>query len=257
VHTLVLGAGGPVGGAWLAGVADRLVREGLPLREAKQILGTSSGAVVGAWVGSGAELDAFGEVLIERLGQHTRRELERSTAEDLEHAAVDALWPRCLPGRDWPHALRVAAVAADTGRLGAWGADDGVALATAVAVSTAAPGVTPPVRISGRLYMDAAVRSPTNADAAATRIDDEGAEVIVLAPAGGPGLHREMQLLRRLGCVVTVVRPGPEDLRSAFGRPSAAYVDPQLVDLAIRAGHRAAERALAHLPYPQNTGRFG
>jgi NTE family protein len=44
---LVLGPGGPVGTAWLAGLAVGLRREGVDLGAAGLIVGTSAGAIVG------------------------------------------------------------------------------------------------------------------------------------------------------------------------------------------------------------------
>ena len=53
---LVLGPGGPVGTAWLAGLAAGLRREGVDLGAAGLIVGTSAGAIVGAILASGGDL---------------------------------------------------------------------------------------------------------------------------------------------------------------------------------------------------------
>ena len=53
---VVLGPGGPVGTAWLAGLAAGLRREGVDLGAADLIVGTSAGAIVGAILASGGDL---------------------------------------------------------------------------------------------------------------------------------------------------------------------------------------------------------
>ena len=52
---LVLGGGGPVGRAWQMGIAAGLQAEGVDLREADLIVGTSAGAVVGARLALGLD----------------------------------------------------------------------------------------------------------------------------------------------------------------------------------------------------------
>jgi len=54
---VVLGPGGPVGTAWLAGLAAGLRRAGVDLGAAGLIVGTSAGAVVGAVLATGGDLD--------------------------------------------------------------------------------------------------------------------------------------------------------------------------------------------------------
>ncbi|GAA0390710.1 hypothetical protein Acor_47490 [Acrocarpospora corrugata] len=54
---VVLGPGGPVGTAWLAGLAAGLRREGVDLGAADLIVGTSAGAIVGAVLACGGDLD--------------------------------------------------------------------------------------------------------------------------------------------------------------------------------------------------------
>lgn len=45
---LVLGGGGPVGGAWMTGVLAGLTEAGVDLDRADMIIGTSAGAIFGA-----------------------------------------------------------------------------------------------------------------------------------------------------------------------------------------------------------------
>jgi len=55
-RALVLGGGGPVGRAWASGLASGLAAEGVMLRSAELILGTSAGAILGAQLGLGLDL---------------------------------------------------------------------------------------------------------------------------------------------------------------------------------------------------------
>lgn len=253
VHTLVLGAGGPVGGAWLGGLTARLVDAGTPLPDARQIVGTSAGSVLGAWLGQGADLHEFPELMADRAAWHRDRRTGPAPAV-LESDEAAATWSRWLPGTAWPRSLRITSVAKDSGRLSVWSSDDGIGLGAAVGASTAAPGVVPPVRIGGRLHVDGAVRSPTNADAAASRVDTEDADVLVLAPVATPALDEEVELLRGLGCLVRVLRPDPADLGGVFVRGSATVLDPALIGPAARAGRDRAERALAEPAVERTVG---
>src|ERR1700722_2146496 len=54
---VVLGPGGPVGTAWLAGLAAGLRRAGVDLGSAGLIVGTSAGAVVGAVLAGDGDLE--------------------------------------------------------------------------------------------------------------------------------------------------------------------------------------------------------
>jgi NTE family protein len=52
---VVLGPGGPVGTAWLAGLAAGLRHEGVDLGAADLVVGTSAGAIVGAILTGGGD----------------------------------------------------------------------------------------------------------------------------------------------------------------------------------------------------------
>lgn len=55
-RALVLGGGGPVGRAWESGLISKLVAQGVRLRSAELILGTSAGAILGAQLRSNLTL---------------------------------------------------------------------------------------------------------------------------------------------------------------------------------------------------------
>jgi predicted acylesterase/phospholipase RssA len=73
-----------------------------------------------------------------------------------------------LSVQTWPaQDIRLVAVDVESGEPNVFTRDSGVALADAVAASSAFPGIWPSVTIGERRHMDGAIRSPTNADLAA------------------------------------------------------------------------------------------
>ncbi|WP_040792842.1 patatin-like phospholipase family protein [Nocardia paucivorans] len=200
---LVLGGGGPVGIAWLAGLAVGLRDAGIDLSAADRIVGTSAGAVVGAVLAGGGDLNRlltpqpsdslpvareFGP-LLEIAGllrtrgpereQAIRRaaELAISTATGDQEAHIDRIGS-LIGFADWPdHDLVVTSVDLSTGELHPWTRDGGASLVRAVASSTSVPGVFPPILIDGRHYVDGGVRSSINADLAA-----DAETVVILEP---------------------------------------------------------------------------
>jgi NTE family protein len=78
---------------------------------------------------------------------------------------------------EWPEALRVTAIEADTGVLHVFDHHSGITLADAVAASGAVPGVWPLVLAGGRSWMDGGMVSSANA-----RLAEDFERVIVLAP---------------------------------------------------------------------------
>ena len=55
-RALVLGGGGPIGIAWHCGLAIGLREEGIELRDADIIVGTSAGSLVGTRLAAGQDL---------------------------------------------------------------------------------------------------------------------------------------------------------------------------------------------------------
>ncbi|MBA2390336.1 MAG: patatin-like phospholipase family protein [Geodermatophilaceae bacterium] len=106
-------------------------------------------------------------------------------------------------------------------------------LSEAVTASCAIPGWYAPVRIGGRLYVDGGTYSSTSLDLLAGSALDE---VFVVAPMAATGydkpwsvvgqverrfrrsvtrrLHREAEQVSRSGTSVTLLAPGPDDLRA-------------------------------------------
>ncbi|WNM30374.1 patatin-like phospholipase family protein [Streptomyces sp. Li-HN-5-11] len=258
---LVLGGGGPVGGAWLAGVLAGLAEAGIDPGAADAVIGTSAGAVFGARLAAGvapAELyerqlsGADAIRLPVTLAQTARflwaalgsRDPERSVAR-LGRAALNArTGPEsevfdtvgALLGdvRDWPaRELRIAAVDASTGQVETFGARSGVTLLEAVAASCAVPVVWPPVTVAGRRWMDGGSRSTANLQLARGR-----RRVVAVAPiprAVGPHPSAARQAAELSAGGARVVLLGPDrDARRAMGRD---MTDDTRRPAAARAGH--------------------
>ena len=191
---VVLGPGGPVGTAWLAGLAAGLRHEGVNLGAADLIVGTSAGAIVGAILASGGDPgrlaalpapadpgggvrtdpDALAEVLAtlsdpalergEALCRVGRLALTASTGG--QEPAIARM--RFLVGAaQWPdRPLLIPSVDAETGEPVIWDRHGAASLPQAVAASTAFPAAAPPITIDGRRYIDGALRAGTNLDLA-------------------------------------------------------------------------------------------
>jgi NTE family protein len=204
-RALVLGGGGPVGIAWQSGLTVGLAEQGVQLRDADLIVGTSAGSVVGAQIALGRDLNEQ----IERYRQADERRAAAPAADaptipaapeaqmqklmevmtgaltedaDPEHARMligkFALEAQTIPeeqfienfrhldGEGWPRRYACTAVDAETGAFIVWDGGNQAELPRAVASSCAVPGVFPPITIDGRRYIDGGMRSGTNADLA-------------------------------------------------------------------------------------------
>ncbi|WP_328388917.1 patatin-like phospholipase family protein [Nocardia sp. NBC_00416] len=189
---LVLGGGGPVGIAWLSGLALGLRDAGIDISLADRIIGTSAGAVVGSIIAAGTDLSALltprpprseparhdytplleiasllravdqdRDLVLQRVGELA---LGADTGDPAAH--IDRIGS--LVGfADWPEReLLITAVDIGSGTLTAWTREGPATLVQALASSTAVPGVFPPIEIAGRHYIDGGVRSTVNADLA-------------------------------------------------------------------------------------------
>lgn len=276
-RALVLGPGGPVGTAWMAGLASGLRRSGVDLGEADLIVGTSAGAIVGALLATGQDLDRLaaparqsGPAAPRRgvdaalmgsvfavLGEpglepsEARRRVGRIALDNADTGAEQTLLAGrgALIGADtWPdRRLLVTAVESATGEPVVWDRTSGVPLVHAVAASSAFPGVEPPVAVQERRYMDGALRSGTNADLAA------GARTLVVVE---PQAHlsppeRLQQQLAVVGAQ-TVVTIGPDpEAALAFGPDLNAHAN---WEPAFQTGLRQAAATIEQLRTVWNTG---
>ncbi|HUB39654.1 MAG TPA: patatin-like phospholipase family protein [Streptosporangiaceae bacterium] len=263
-RALVLGGGGVTGAAWELGLVAGLAAQGIDLTAADLIVGTSAGAVTGAQLASGTDLESLyqrqldppageiaarlGAVLIGRQAwimitssgpMHLRMRMGKLALRSRTVSVADrrrSIESR-LPSRQWPSVpLLLTAVDADTGEFVVFDAASQASLVDAVAASCAAPGVWPVVTIAAHRYIDGGMRSPANADLAA------GYErVVLIAPVGRrggviPGADKQAGDLRAAGAKVVVVSPD-QAARKAIGY--------NLVDLRRRATAARAGRLQA------------
>ena len=252
-RALVLGGGGSIGIAWETGVAAGLADEGIDLRLADKIVGTSAGSFVGAELAS----DRSPAELRARLTEGARARAEQSStpnampapdltklmdfmarlpkdeAEALQLRAeigAYALEATTIPEEacigffasvadtPWPAKYECTAVDAQDGRFVLLDQNTGTTLARGVASSCSVPGLFPPITINGRRYIDGGMRSATNFDLA------EGFErviaVAVIPPGGaafmGARIDPELAQLRRAGSHVELITPDAASL-DVFG----------------------------------------
>jgi len=215
--SMVYGGGGLFGIAYTAGVAAGLLHAGLPVATAPS-LGTSAGSWTAAAVALGLDFDVFADttpVRVPNLRPGAVAEVARALFGESLHPLV-SVSAICLRTRS-RHILAGAAHP----------------LADLVAASSAVPGLLPPHRVDGRLYVDGGMWSATSMDTV-----PEAEQVIVVAPlagtvlgpvgrAAGLLLDRELSRWRgrHPGCAVHVIRPDRDVARLA-GRHPLCLFDP-------------------------------
>ena len=190
-RALVLGGGGIVFVAWLAGYLGELTRRGVALEQADRIVGTSAGSILATTVAAGrlerlqrlAEPLSRRPALIARLAPAATLKPSQQRALDLFEAAGDsapatiraiggAALAAATPPRSllpagvlllaqtwrWPDdRLTVTAVDTYTGERLALGRASGVPLLRAVAASASVPGLFAPQPVLDRRGMDGGV----------------------------------------------------------------------------------------------------
>lgn len=275
--TVVLGGGGLWGIGWLTGLAAGLADEGVELRTAGTLIGTSAGSVVAAQLCGGASIEelfrgqvdpahqtqehpappeALGALLklwqtpFESPQARTRAtsELALRTPDVSQEARRAAMASRLGPSATaWPaqRVLKITAVDVDSGELRTFDASSDVALIDAILASCAVPGVWPVVSIQGHRYMDGGVwRTPENAHLALG-----ATSVLVLSPFGAAmgtvaaPLEQEITELRSAGARVTLICADPPALASAALGP----LNPAAREPAARAGREQGRRVAAQV----------
>jgi NTE family protein len=248
-RALVLGGGGVAGIAWITGLLFGLSEEGVDLRNADLILGTSAGSAVAAQLDCSLSLEELyrrqvdptlqtREItpdprLLQQLLQAFPRNatsgdqaeltrkvgqwaLQAPTVTEAERRTVVA---NRLPAHAWPdRLLRITAVDTETGQTMIFDRHSGTQLVDAVAASCAVPGVWPPVTIDSHRYMDGGVRSSDNADLA------QGyARIGILSPNGLRAdevvafpLQEQLDILKNAGAKTYLIEPDHQS-RTAIG----------------------------------------
>jgi len=249
---VVLGGGGIWGVAWMSGVVMGLADRGIDITGARSFVGTSAGSIVGSQVAHGdsptelftrqtdpaqeprerpqqnnglAQLMALIQQQWESPEARTRAiaELALKTATNGAPESQAEIAKRLgVPSNDWPaRDLSITATDIATCELGVFNAHSGVSLIEAVAASCAVPGVRPPMRIKGRIYMDGGLwRNAENAHLARGE-----RSVLIISPFGARmpasprSLHHDIEELRQSGSRVALIAADTEALStvSAIG----------------------------------------
>lgn len=216
MRALVLSGGGPLAVAWECGLVAGLETAGVRIAEADFILGTSAGAIVGAQLAHGRDPAAmtaaildeakgvappgarpFDPAAVARLPELFAKAQSRphdpaaaraevgayalaQTTESEEAAA--ARFTALVGTRTWPeHGFGCAVVDALDGSVRLLTRDCGASLDRAVAASCSLPGISPPITIEDRPFIDGGFASAANVDLVESY--DE-LLVAVFAPAG-------------------------------------------------------------------------
>ncbi|MFD3559835.1 patatin-like phospholipase family protein [Streptomyces sp. NPDC058686] len=257
---LVLGGGGPVGGAWMTGVLAGLADAGIDLLGgADVVIGTSAGAIFGARMACGEparksyerQLARADRIDLRVTAAQTLRFLwaalgSRDSQRSVQRLGRAALAARTAPESDvgrtiatllrdataWPGNtdLRITAIDAHTGVLETFDAAGKIPLAEAVAASCAVPVVRPPATAGGRRWIDGGSRATANIHLARGY-----RRVLVIAPlTTAPGPHPSAQQqtaeLAAEGADILLVSPDRaarramgRDLTADTRRPAAAH----------------------------------
>ena len=263
-RALVLGGGGVTGIAWEIGVLAGLAAAGIDLMKANVVIGTSAGAFVGVAVACGYDLEflaatqsqpQFDEIAV-AASQETIAawfkafgagdaasvgaafgDIAKANPEPVSIQARRSVVEGRLVTTEWPPALKVTAIDADTGVLHVFDHTSGLALTDAVTASGAVPGVWPLVRIDGRSWIDGGMVSSTNA-----RLADGYQRVIVLAPMPAgygsiPGVEDDVAAMQA-DASVCLLSPDEESVRAIGPNP----YDPDRRLPAVTAGRRQGIR---------------
>jgi NTE family protein len=187
---LVLGAGGVTGDAFHRGLLRALQDRGYDARTADLVVGTSAGAMVGAFlrkrgsVPTTATMPADETIHGERLGRAPALSPLLAAVRRPWRARPGVIASALLPtgrhsaefiaaqarlhhGASWPdRALWIVAVRRRDGRRVVFGRPGApqTDVARATAASCAIPAFFHPVEIGGDMYVDGGAHSPTNAD---------------------------------------------------------------------------------------------
>jgi NTE family protein len=254
-RALVLGGGGLYGIAWESGVLAGLAQAGVDVTAADLIIGTSAGSQVGAVVASGLAWEEIWARQVAPLPQsqsgsgadmpalfrlYARIQADAKTPQEwilgqgaLAREAVTVSEAERLgeiEGRiqmsAWPERLGVIGVETLSGKRVLWTKESGVDLISAVAASSALPGVYPAITIGEHRYCDGGVYSMENADLA------QGYAKVLILCAGLPiptpyTLDQQVESLRRSGAEVEVILPD-QGVLSVLRQMGGSPVNPEL-----------------------------
>jgi NTE family protein len=253
-----------------------LAQSGISLLAADFILGTSAGAIIGAQIAAGRDPVVMAEAILaeatHRRGQgfDSRHPAEaiaklpelfrKSQSSKLGRMEVGAYalaastpddlgsyieWMTSIVRVDnWPKTIGIVAVDVADGEPRILQQDCGTTLGAAVAASCCLPGLSPPVLISGKHYMDGGLRSTANADLV-PRFD----RILILSfnppgPVGQRMLSRvtaQAASLLAVGMRVLVITPD-ETCLTAIGQNTRDFARrPEITRAAVAQGTAIAD----------------
>ncbi len=283
-RAIVLGGGSEYMSSFLVGYFHAMLTNGVDLRLADVVVGTSAGAILGSALLGGrldlfsAEFDLLGKypkimakfVPTDKFSPSQKRVMKMGidakdgnvdTIQAIGHAAMAA---KSIPGEKFetnvnvflgdmkkiPPKMYITAIDCYTAERLVIGPDSGVSVTAAVAASASAPGVTGPTWVKDRLCMDGSIGSTeTHCDVVA---GSKRALVVALADT----LEQEKAGLR-LNHLPNTILQEVKDLEAAGtkvklvvigmlpGRKTLSVVDPGIMEPAIKYGY---ERGMKDLP---------
>ena len=274
---VVFGGGGIWGVAWMAGLVMGLADEGVDLTHARAFIGTSAGSIIGSQIAHGySPTELFARQMdptrqpggspqpndgLSQLIALMQRPWEnpeaRTTAvaelalntqpSSLPESPADIAERLGVPSNEWPaRELSVTAVDIATCELNVFHSQTGIGLIEAVAASCAVPGVRPPIRIQGRLYMDGDLwHNPENAHLARSE-----RSVLVVSPFGARtpatplSLHADVEDLRQSGSRVVLIAADNQALATLT---PLGPLDPSVRTSAAEAGRAQGHREIEKL----------
>jgi NTE family protein len=263
VRALVLSGGGPLAVAWECGLAAGFAAAGVRIAETDFILGTSAGAIVGAQLALGRDPAAMMAAILDEargvrppgaqsfdpaaaaklpdlFAKAQSRPDDPSTARaeigayalaqatESEDAAA-ARFAALLGTRAWPDRnLGCAVVDALDGSARLLTRDCGASLDRAVAASCSLPGISPPITIGARPYIDGGFASAANVDLI------EGYDEILVAVFAPIGPRRDRIAARLEPQLVGMRAAGKRVLVLWPDAASAAAIGEQTMDVRRR-----------------------
>jgi NTE family protein len=279
-RAVVLGGGGIVGVAWGCGYLAGLEEGGVSLADADEVVGTSAGSIVAAWLTSGKPI-ARRLRFVERPDGPLQRTLGRlahaftSRESTVREQAMKLLFEeedrtaaqlqelgrlaREAPAMPEPlfvgivaalvgrhsfgrdSALRATAMDTETGERLVLGPGQRVGVARACAASSAVPGIFPPVKVHGRKLMDGGCVSGTNADLVAGAERAVVISLLVREATPPSWMVSEIAELERNGTHVQAVLPNTAALEAA----GDDLLDPAVAPDVARAGRAQGRREAA------------
>ena len=269
---IVLGGGGSFAISWELGYLYGLFENGVDVRDADRMIGTSSGSPAAAVFASdlswkeilhgqidlrhdeqvplsdmSALFERYAKIAKESENPQAWMENYRTLALEPNRIDEDTNLSRIkkrINLTEWTKNLYVTATSAETAQRVVFDATSNVDLHKAITASSSLPGVWPAITIKGQKYYDGGCHSMDNADVA-----KNADQILVLSPSLPVDTpykpEDDLKELRASGARVLVVKPS-EEVRTAFKELGGNTVDtrirPILEKMAKKQGLQEAKK---------------